>query len=292
MDQTGPQPPPDPGQPVLPPSPWPGYGAPPPSQFPPPVGPPTPPPAKSSNKVIALIAVIGLLGVACAGSVAFGVVKGLSGGSGSASEGRPAAAVGSAGGASSGGPSAATPGRPVGVTGKVPAGSKASSYGVRKDDDLERLCDRWYYPKAPKYTTAVAPHPIKIAVKDRKDLDIRITKSTLGIPYDAPKPIKDAWEPTSPAKVQLVGCVDLVTIGAKVKSCKIDEPKPSSIVMKEGTYRLSLYEVATRRKIFETKLAGENETCSSFIIIGSDRAVYTGLEDSQLTDVLRRYVEQ
>jgi hypothetical protein len=230
--------------------------------------------------------------VACAGSVAFGVVKGLSGGSGSASEERPAAAIGSAGAASPAGAPTAAPGRPVGVTGKVPAGSKASSYGVRKDEDLQRLCDRWYYPKAPKYTTAVAPHPIKIAVKDRKDLDIRITKSTLGIPYDAPAPIKDAWEPKSPAKVQLVGCVDLVTIGAKVKSCKIDEPKPSSIVMKEGTYRVSLYEVATRRKIFETKLAGEDETCSSFIIIGNDRAVYTGLEDSQLTDVLRRYVEQ
>jgi len=96
----------------------------------------------------------------------------------------------------------------------------------------------------------------------------------------------------APATVQVVACVDLVTIGSKVKSCKIDKPKPSSIVMKEGTYRLSLYDVATRRKIFEIKLPGENETCPLLILIGNDRAVCSTLEDGQLTDVLRRFVEE
>ena len=129
-------------------------------------------------------------------------------------------------------------------------------------------------------------------MRDRKDLDIRVTTSYVSPPYDAPAKVQAAWDPKSPTAVQLVACVDLVTIGAKVKSCRIDKPKPSSIVMKEGTYRLSLYEVATRRKIFETRITGEREDCPIFIIIGNDRAVYTGLEQEQLADPLRRFVEE
>ncbi|AGZ46617.1 hypothetical protein [Actinoplanes friuliensis] len=273
---------PDPAQPIGPPA------TPPPWQ-----APPVPPPApKSHTKLIAVIATVGLLAVACAGSVAFGAIKALR--DTPATPTAPAAprALSEAGPSASSVPTSAAPARPVGVTGKVPAGSKASSLKVRKSEDLERVCDRWYYPKSPKYTTAVAPHPIVVSVRDRKDLDFRTTKSYLGIPYDAPEAIKAAWEGKNPAKVQLVACVDLVTIGSKVKSCKIDKPKKSSIPMKEGTYRLSLYEAATRRKIFETKLVGEDETCPIFIIIGNDRSVYSGLEDRQLVDALQRYVEQ
>lgn len=277
--------------PATPPTPWPGYSAPP----PPPPPPPAPsPPAKSPTRLIALIATIGLLGIACAGSTAYGVVKALR-------DTEPAAQRALSGAPGPAGPStapsaattSAAPARPVGVTGKVPAGSKASSYRVRKSEDLERLCDRWYYPKSPKYTAAVAPHPIAISVKDRKDLDFRSNKTYLSsIPYDAAPALRDAWQPKNPAKVQLVACVDLVTIGPKVKSCRIDKPKPSSIPMKEGRYRLSLYEVATRRKLFETRLTGEKESCPFFILIGSDRSVYTELEDTQLVEALRRYVEQ
>jgi len=268
--------------PVAPPTPWAGYSAPP------------PPPAKSPARLIALIATIGLLGIACAGSTAYGVVK-------APRDTEPAAQRNLSGAAGPTAPSTApsagatssAPGRPAGVTGKVPAGSKASSYRVRKNDDLKRLCDRWYYPKSPKYAAAVAPHPIAISVRDRKDLDFRSAETSLSdIPYDAEPALRDAWQPKDPAKVQLVACVDLVTIGAKVKSCRIDKPKPSSIPMKEGRYRLSLYEVATRRKIFETRLTGEDESCPFFILIGSDRAVYSGLEDNQLIEALRRYVEQ
>jgi hypothetical protein len=274
--------PPSPGQPVPSASPWPGYGMPP---------APPPPPAKSPRRVIALVVTLGVLFVACAGFGVFGAVRAIrdNGSDSSPSfDGRPAAADPTG---SKAAPSA-TPHRPVGVTGKVPAGSKASTIKLRKNEDLERVCDRWYYPKSPKYTTSVSPHPIVISVRDRKDLDFRSVKGYVGTPYDAPAKIKAAWEPKSPSSVQLVACVDLVTIGSKVKSCKIDKPKPSSIVMKEGTYRLSLYEVATRRKIFETKLTGENESCPLLILIGDDRAVYSTLEDEQLVDALRRFVEE
>jgi hypothetical protein len=262
--------------PVPPPMPWPGQGAPP------------PPPVKSQKRLIALLVCIGLLGVACAGSVAYGVVKGVR-------DTRPAGEQRPGGAASSSTPATTTssaPRRPVGVSGKVPPGSKASSYRVRKVEDLERLCDRWYYPRSPKYTTAVAPHPIAISVKDRKDLEFRSAKSYVTLPYEATPAVEAAWEPKKAAAVQLVACVDLVSIGPKVKNCRIDKPKRSSIPMKEGTYRLSLYEVATRRQLMQTRLTGEDETCPFFILIGTDRATYSGLEDRQLVDVLRRYVEE
>jgi hypothetical protein len=271
--------------------PWPGYGA------PPPPPPPPRPPAKSSRRLVALLACFGLLGVACLGSAGYGVVKVL-GDTTPAAEGRsgrtttdtPPATGGPSDPAN--GPVSAAAGPPVGVSGTVPPGSKASSFQVRKEEDLDRLCERWFYPKSPKYTTAVAPHPIAISVKGRKDLEIRSTKSYVSLPYEATPDVKAAWEPKSPAAVQLVACVDLISTGPEVKSCRIDEPKPSSIPMKEGRYQLSLYEVATRRKLMQTRLTGEEETCPTFIFIGNDRAVYSGVEDAQLVDALRRYVEQ
>jgi hypothetical protein len=277
--------PPEPGPAVPGPVPWPGYGAPPPL--------PPPPPATSPKRLIAVLTCIGLLGVACAGSVAYGVVKALRDTT-PAAETRSGDAGGSSapGIAASAGPTRAPAGRPVGVSGKVPPGSKASSYRVRKEEDLERVCDRWYYPKSPKYTTAVAPHPIAISVKDRKDLDFRSTTSYIPLPYDVTPAVKAAWEPKNAAAVQLVACVDLVSIGPRVKSCRIDKPKPSSIPMKEGRYQVSLYEVATRRRLMQARLTGEDENCPSFILIGNDRAVYSGPEDRQLVDALRRYVEQ
>jgi hypothetical protein len=42
----------------------------------------------------------------------------------------------------------------------------------------------------------------------------------------------------------------------------------------------------------QARLTGEDEDCPTFILIGDDRAVYSGLEDRQLVETLRRYVEQ
>ena len=282
MNQPAPGWPGPPEPPVAPQAPWPGQNPPPPQQ--------QPPKQRSTSRIIAVIATVGLLGVACAGSMAYGVTKALRDTEPAA--GRSLSGLTEPSEVPSAEATSTAPGRPTGVTGKVPAGSKASSYRVRKADDLERVCERWYYPKAPKYTATVAPHPIAISVRDRKDLDLRTTESYLSLPDEPSAAVKGAWQPKDPAKVQLVACVDLVTIGAKVKSCKIDKPKPSSIPMKEGTYRLSLYEAATRRKLLETKLTGEDENCPFFIVIGDDRSVYTGLEDRQLVEALRRFVEQ
>lgn len=273
-----------PGQPA-----WSGYG--------PPPFPAAPPPKKSRKWIIALVAVAGVLAVGCFGGVAYGVMKAVRNAESKTSASSPGSIPPGEEPfltePSSAPPTTAAPRVPAGVTGSVPAGSKASSTKVKKAEDLDRVCDRWYFPKSPKYTTALSPHPIAISVRDRKDLPYRTNKSYVGIPYDAAPAIKNAWEPKDPTKVQLVACVDLVTTDtAKVKSCPIDKPKPSKINMREGRYRLQVYEAATRRKIFDTKLTGENETCPLFIFIGNDRNVYSALEDRQLTDALERFVEQ
>jgi hypothetical protein len=285
-DPTAPQPAPPPPSP---------YG-PSPSAPPSPYAPlpqPAPPRKTSRNVWIAVIAVVGVLAVACIGTVIFGINRGIRAAHNASEAQRNSADLPFVTEPSSAAPTTAAPHKPLTVTGSVPAGSKASSTKVREAQDLERVCDHWYYPKAPKYTTALSPHPISISVRERKDLPYRTTKSYLGIPYDSPAPIKNAWQPKDATKVQLVACADLVTTKTpKVKSCPIDKPKPSKIDMKEGRYRLSLYETATRKKLFETRLTGENETCPLFILVGNDRAVYSTLDDRQLTDTLRRFVEE
>jgi hypothetical protein len=287
--------PPAPGPYGPPPAPqpaWQGYGPPQPLQQPPPA-----PAKKSSTKwIIALVATIGVLAVGCFGAVGWGVFQAARNASDTPSrpEGyAPRGEVPFLNEPSSAPPTTTAPQLPVGVTGSVPAGSKASTAKIKKPEDLEKVCDRWYFPKAPKYTTALSPHPISISVRDRKDLPYRTTKGYVGIPYDAPPTIKAAWEGKDASKVQLVACVDLYTTSTpKVKTCPIDKPKPSKITMKEGRYKLSLYEVATRRKLYETKLTGENESCPLFIFVGNDNNVYSSLEDRQLTDTLERFVER
>jgi hypothetical protein len=178
------------------------------------------------------------------------------------------------------------------VKGTVPKGSRPSSYGVRKVEDLNRVCDGRYYPKAPKYQ-GLAPHSIVLGVKDAKESDSRVARSHISLPYEAAPGVETAWNPADPKKVQLMACVDQVSVGAKVKTCQVDKPKPEKIPMKVSTYRVTLYEVATRRRLAQLKMTGEDETCGPFlIIVGADGATYTELEDRQLIEGLRRYVEE
>ena len=58
---------------------------------------------------------------------------------------------------------------------------------------------------------------------------------------------------------------------------------------KSPTYSAS---VSPHSIVISTRLVGEKETCPLPILIGNDRAVYTGVKDAQLEDVLRRFVEE
>ncbi|MEV6492977.1 hypothetical protein AB0M20_30790, partial [Actinoplanes sp. NPDC051633] len=179
-------PPPPYGQPYGQPSAQPGQPYPPPGQPYPPPGQPAPSAPKSSNKLVAVLVTLAVLFVACAGFGAFGAYRALrdkdSGTTATPTSPGKRPAAGLPTSETSSAPTAAVPQRPVGVTGTVPKGSKASSIKLKETRDLERVCEKWYFPKSPKYTTALSPHPIVISTRDRKDLEFRSTTGYLSVP--------------------------------------------------------------------------------------------------------------
>jgi len=170
-------------------------------------------------------------------------------------------------------------------------GPRASSYPVREADDLKRVCEQWYYPGSPKVTSS-GTQPVSIFSRESKDFDTRTEKTLYDIPnwYTAKK--QRAWDPKSPAKVRLVGCVDLVDTGKKIKNCRFDDPKDLKIPMREGTYQVALYEVATGRKVIAKRLRGEEEECPLLVLLGADRSIYSQVGDRQLYELFKKYVEK
>jgi hypothetical protein len=287
MDNTGPpQPPagpPQPPWPGQPQQPWPGqpqpwaapYVAPPPPNW----GPPPPPPRRVARWLIPVIIVCSLLGLCCLGAIGRAALK----------AGDRAAATSERNARELSDLFPATPPATPEDTGTEPAGPEASTYPVREDKDLERVCDNVYYPQSPKYAGA-APHQISIGVVDSKDFPSRLFRSYMDVPYSLPEKVRNAWRPKDLGKTQLMACVDLVSTGAQVKKCTFDDPKPEQIVMKRGTYRLRLYEVATGRKLLEKQLAGSDKNCPTMVLLGSDRTLRTAVADRDLYELLRSYV--
>ena len=131
-----------------------------------------------------------------------------------------------------------------------------------------------------------------IFLNNRMDLPGGVTKSFYGEPPGRTAAVRAAWEPADPAVVQLVACLDLVEAGQPIRTCAFDDPKPDTLPMSEGIYQLSVYEVATRRKVAEVRMTGEDEQCPTIVLIGATRTVYSEVNDRQLVDALTRYVEQ
>jgi hypothetical protein len=170
-----------------------------------------------------------------------------------------------------------------------PAGPKASSYPVREHDDLNRVCDEWYYPQSPKFA-GKGPHQIAVGVVDRKDFPSRIVKSSVDVPYSLNEKSWRAWMPSDAAKTQLMVCVDLLTTGKQVKKCTYEDPKDEQIPLIRATYQVRLFEVSTGRKLVDKKVAGNDTECPSMILLGSDRTIYTGVDDRDLYEMFRGYV--
>ncbi|GAA3944132.1 hypothetical protein [Actinoplanes auranticolor] len=189
-----------------------------------------------------------------------------------------------------GAPSAA-PGAAPGTEAETVTGPRASTYPVRTADDLKRICEQWYYPKSPKVKSS-GTQPVSIFGEESKDFDTKHEVTLFDIPdwYTAPK--QKAWDPSSPGKVRLVACVDLVQTGKKIKNCKFDDPKGLRIPMREAKYRLALYEVATGRKVLEKTLTGEDEECPFMVLLGADRNVYSQVGDRQFYETLKKHVEK
>jgi hypothetical protein len=175
----------------------------------------------------------------------------------------------------------------------APAGPQASPAAVKDIDDLDDVCDQqMYFPQSPKYQ-GKAPHPIAIMVKDRKDMDTRISSSIYDPGYSFTKVRRDAWNVYfHPAKAQLTACVDLVSSGAKVKTCKFDDPKPDTLPLKVGTYQLTLFETSTRKQLFAKKMTGDDRTCPTVVLLGNDRNLYTSISDRAYIAALKKFVEK
>ena len=171
------------------------------------------------------------------------------------------------------------------------AGPQASTYPVRKTDDLKRVCDHWYYPKSPK-VQAKAFNPVKAFVSDSLDQQSRTESQLYDVPWRATPAIRAAWDPAALAKVRLVACADLTGAGARLKSCKFNDSKPATVPMKQGDYTLSVYEVATGRRLAEKKVKGEDTACPFVVLLGADHTIYSSVSDRQLFEALRTYVEK
>ncbi|MFC7531152.1 hypothetical protein [Actinoplanes sp. GCM10030250] len=168
-------------------------------------------------------------------------------------------------------------------------GPRAAATPVRSPDDLERVCQSWYYPGAPKYR-GKAPHPILISVRDRLDVPWRSARTLNRTAFAGSAAQRKAWAP-KPAQTQLVACLDLIGAGLKIRSCEVDDPKTPTLQLKEGRYRLTVYEVATREKVAESNLTGKDRTCPWVAVTGPDRTLYSAVDDDQLYRALRKKVE-
>ncbi len=271
--------PPDParGHPAPPPGMMPGAPVPPPGMAPP--GYPVSPPPKRSRALMAVLITVAVLAVACVGAAGVGALRLVNG-------------IEAAGDRAA---QPLTPGRP-GASGPARAGEddvvegpQASSYPARTPEDLQRVCDQWYYPQSPKYQEK-AVNWVSVQVRDSKEVETRIEKTLYDIPRRSGAE-KQAWDPPSPQKVRLVACVDLVDTAKKVRTCQFEEPE-GKLPMRQGIYQLTLYEVATGRKLTEKRLTGEDQECPFFVLLGPDRTVHSQVEDRQIYETLRRYVEK
>jgi hypothetical protein len=159
---------------------------------------------------------------------------------------------------------------------------------VREDEDLDRVCDQWYYPTSPKYAGA-ALHQISIGVVSDRTSKSRFMNKFVA-PYSLGTAAQNAWRAENPAKSQLMACVDLVSVGGQAKKCKYTDPKPDTVALRRGNYQLRLFEVATGRKLIDKKLVGEDEECPSMVFVGTDKTIYSKPTDRQLYELLRPYV--
>lgn len=172
------------------------------------------------------------------------------------------------------------------ATGTVAAGPRASDQGVRAEADLHRVCENWFYPSAPKYRGAV-PHPVSISERAGLGAADRSLRTLNQAAFAGPAAQRRAWAP-EPGKAQLVACLDLTGPGPAIRDCKSGS---ATLPLVEGRYRLTVYEVATHRKVVQKELAGADRACPFVILSSAGDTLYSAVKDKQLHDLLRKTVE-
>ncbi|XVU23697.1 hypothetical protein ACQPZJ_41655 [Actinoplanes sp. CA-054009] len=163
-----------------------------------------------------------------------------------------------------------------------PAGPHPSASPVKRAEDLAQVCEGLYYPKSPRYA-GKAPHQISVGVADSVTGSTHRIRAALDIPYNLTKPLRDAWLPSDPTKSQLVACLTLVKNGTPIKKCDTHQ-------MVRGVYTLSLYEVATGRRLLAKQLFGDAATCPNVVPVGAAPTIPSAVSDKVLYQQLKNFV--
>jgi hypothetical protein len=171
------------------------------------------------------------------------------------------------------------------ASGPVAAGPRPAGHGVRAEDDLHLVCDDVFYPSAPKARGGV-PHPVLISER-APGTDYRTSRTLNQAAYAGSAAQRRIWAP-EPAKAQLVACLDLAGPGRPIRDCGSGAETRKLV---EGRYLLTVYEVATRRKVAERPLTGADRSCPFVILSSAGDTLFSAIKDQQLYDQLRRRVE-
>jgi hypothetical protein len=176
----------------------------------------------------------------------------------------------------------------------VPAqqGPQASAHPADDINDLNRVCDEnVYYPESPK-RAGKAPHPLVLLVADGIGVGGRYQDSTYYFSQGISKTVEQSWASDDPKKVQMVACLDRVSAGSKIRSCRYDDPKPETVTLLRASWRLRVFEVATGRKLLDKPMAGDEQTCPNVVLFGADKKIYAKVSDRAVVAVLRNLVNK
>ncbi|WP_246248055.1 hypothetical protein [Micromonospora maritima] len=180
---------------------------------------------------------------------------------------------------------------PTGSAEPAPQGPQASDFAASEIADLNDVCDGvLYYPQSPK-RAGKAPHPVALLVGDAPGGQRRHDN---GYYYDEglSKPVERIWASDDPKTVQMVACLDRVSTGTTIRTCRYDDPKPDTLTLLKATYRLRVHEVATGRKLLDKTMGGDDQACPYVVLVGADKKIYAEVSDRSLLAALRNLVKR
>lgn len=169
-------------------------------------------------------------------------------------------------------------------------GPRASAYPAEEIRDLNRVCDEdIYYPESPK-RAGKAPHPVVLLVDDGSGL--RYQDGTYYFSQGISTRVEQTWAAEDPREVQMVACLDRVSAGSKIRTCRYDDPKPDTATLVRAQWRLRVYEVATRRKLLEKAMPGDDQACPFIVMVRADKKIYATVSDRAVVAALRNLVNR
>jgi hypothetical protein len=181
---------------------------------------------------------------------------------------------------------------PIASTAAVGSGEELepSAYSAKDINDLNRVCDEnVYYPTSPK-RAGKAPHPVVLLVNDGSG--VRFQDSTYYFSEGLSKSVDRTWASDDAKNVQIVACLDRVSAGTKIRTCKYDNPKPDTLTLFRAGWRLRVYEVATGRVLLDRRILGDDRACPYVALYGLDKKIYATVSDRVAVEMLRDLVKK